>query len=141
MVYFVSFILVIYSLLLGRATGNDKGIAPWTSMVQHLSKYFDTDQVPEGFTLLDPSKMKDPQIQELLNYWHSQQEGGEKGVGFEFQGDERVNWWKPVQQTTPCLQIHPNSNGPRQARGRKGRRSCGWILLCLILVGGSGGGR
>ena len=71
MVYFVSFILVIYSPLLGHATGNDKGIAPWNSMVQHPNKYFDTDQVPEGFMLLDPSKMKDPQIQELLNYWHS----------------------------------------------------------------------
>lgn len=118
MVYFVSFILVIYSPLLGRATGNDKGIAPWTSMVQHPSKYFDTDQVPEGFTLLDPSKMKDPQIQELLNYWHSRQEGGEKGVGFEFQGDERVNRRKPVRQTTP---LSPDPSQQQRSKTGKGK--------------------
>ena len=41
--------------------------------------------VPDGFTLLDPSKMKDPQVQELLDLWHKRQEEGEDGIGFQFQ--------------------------------------------------------
>lgn len=53
-------------------------------MVQNPDEYFDANQVPDGFTLLDPSKMKDPQINELLNFWHSQQQDNDDGVAFRF---------------------------------------------------------
>ena len=43
------------------------------------------DQVPEGFTLLDPSKLKDPQVMELLEFWYERQEDSQVGVGFQFQ--------------------------------------------------------
>jgi hypothetical protein len=70
---------------IGQATGNDNGIPPWTSIIQKPNDYFDVDQLPEGFTLLDPSKMKDPQVQEVLNFWYKRQEDGEGGIGFQFQ--------------------------------------------------------
>jgi hypothetical protein len=55
---------------IGQATGNDNGIPPWTSIIQNHNDYFNPDQLPEGFTLLDPSKMKDPQVQDLLDFWY-----------------------------------------------------------------------
>ena len=70
---------------IGRATGKENGIPPWTSFVQKPEDFFNVDQVPDGFTLLDPSKMKDPQVQELLDFWHKRQEEGEDGIGFQFQ--------------------------------------------------------
>ena len=70
---------------IGRATTKENGIPPWTSFVQKPEDFFDLDQVPDGFTLLDPSKMKDPQVQALLDFWHKRQEEGEDGIGFQFQ--------------------------------------------------------
>jgi hypothetical protein len=58
---------------------------PWNAIMQNSSDFFDPDQVPEGFTLMDPSKMKDTQINEILKYWHDRQETRKDGIGFLFQ--------------------------------------------------------
>jgi hypothetical protein len=50
------------------------------AFIEHPDKYFGLDQVPEGFKLLDLSKMKDPQIKEILTFWYSKQEAN----GFRF---------------------------------------------------------
>jgi hypothetical protein len=41
---------------------------PWNAILQNSSDFFNPDQVPEGFTLMDPLKMKDTQINETLKY-------------------------------------------------------------------------
>lgn len=45
-------------------------------------KYFGLDQVLDGFKVLDPLKMKDPQIKEILTFWYLKQEAN--GFGFKF---------------------------------------------------------
>ena len=55
--------------LLGQACGNEQAIPPWLAFIEDLDKYFASDQVPNGFKLLDPSKMKDVQIKEILTFW------------------------------------------------------------------------
>jgi hypothetical protein len=105
---------------IGRATGNDQGIPPWTSIVQHPDMYFDPEQLPEGFTLLDPSKMKDPQIQHLLNYWYDRQQFHEKGVGFQFQVDPNVQVRK---QSHSRSEFESDSESEEEGRMRKRPRS------------------
>ena len=51
------------------------------------NEYFQADQVPQGFKLLDPSKMKDTQINEILMFWYSKQEGN--GFRFKCLQDDR----------------------------------------------------
>ena len=75
--------------LTGKATGKGQS-APWNSILQNVSTFFDLDQVPEGFTLMDPSKMKDPQLNELLQFWHKRQEQNDDGIGFCFGADPTV---------------------------------------------------
>lgn len=85
LVLFLKFSLTIYGLK-GQATGKDQS-APWNSILQNASNFFDPDQVPEGFTLMDPSKMKDPQVNEILEFWHERQEKNDDGIGFRFRED------------------------------------------------------
>src|SRR5277367_518070 len=71
----------------GRACGNDRAIPPWMGFTEDPDKYFGADQVPNGFKLVDPSKMKDPQIKEILKFWYSKQEAS--GFGFKCLQDDR----------------------------------------------------
>lgn len=80
----------------GQAIGKDQS-APWNSILQNSAKFFDEDQVPEGFTLNDPSKMKDPQINEILHFWHRKQEESIDGVGFRFRTTSDVQTRKRVR--------------------------------------------
>jgi hypothetical protein len=111
---------------LGRATGKEQGIPPWTSIVQQPSIYFDADQVPEGFTLLDPSKMKDPQIQELLNYWYERQQDEETGIGFKFQEDPNVKTRKRTHEESDSdSDPEANSPGNKQPPKKRARQGKG----------------
>ena len=55
---------------------------PWMAFIKDPDEYFRSEQVPDGFKLLYPLKMKDPQIKEILTFWYSRQEGN--GFGFKF---------------------------------------------------------
>jgi hypothetical protein len=79
--------------------------------VQQPSIYFDANQLPEGFTLLDPSKMKDPQIQELLNYWYEWQQDEETRIGFKFQEDPNVKTRKWTHEESDS-DSKPEANSP-----------------------------
>ena len=88
----------------GQATRKDQS-APWNSIMQHSADYFDEDQVPEGFMLIDLLKMKDPQLNEILQFWQWKQEESSNGIGFRFQGNSngQTQKWErdesePVQQ-------------------------------------------
>jgi len=111
MFYFFQLILLCY---LGHATGKERGVPPWTSIVQRPSNYFDPDQLPEGFTLLDPSKMRDLQIEELLNYWFSRQRDG---IGFRFQGDEKVK--RKREETPDESDDAPDEDSRKNAKQKK----------------------
>jgi hypothetical protein len=99
----------------GKATGKDHSIPPWTSFMQSASEYFNAEQVPEGFTLLDPSKMKDPEINELLNFWYERQEDSSDGIGFQFQANTNVQSRKRGRSNSdpPERMIQPEHH-PRQ---------------------------
>jgi hypothetical protein len=81
--------------LSGHACSNERAIPPWMGFIDDPDKYFGSDQVPDGFKLLDPSKMKDPQIKEILTFWYSKQETG--GFGFKFHRDEKLNGKKRLR--------------------------------------------
>jgi hypothetical protein len=87
--------------------------------VQNPEDYFDPDQLPEGVTLLNPSKMKDPQIQELLQFWHSRQENGDTGVGFQLRSDPNKNPWKRVRHDSEPSSSPPPDEKRRQMKGKQ----------------------
>ena len=95
---------------IGRATGKENGIPLWTSFVQKPEDFFDVNQVPDGFTLLDSSKMKDPQVQELLDFWHKRQEEGEDGIGFQFQESSSSILRKSLVSLGYSYRFTPNNN-------------------------------
>jgi hypothetical protein len=92
-------------------------------------KYFGLDQVLDGFKLLDPSKMKDPQIKEILTFWCSKQETDE--FGFKFHRDKKLNGKKRLRHDADSdsdsdADADPNSrsdsNGKTASRqARRGR--------------------
>lgn len=59
------------------------------AFIEDPDKYFGSDQVPDDFKLLDPSKMKDTQIKDILRFWYSKQKDG--GVGLKFYQDKKLN--------------------------------------------------
>jgi hypothetical protein len=83
------FFFLILMALSGLACGNERAIPPWISFIEDPDKYFGSDQVPDGFKLMDPSKMKDTQIKEILTFWYSKQECD--GFGFKLYRDEKLN--------------------------------------------------
>ena len=91
--------IVIYNYT-GHATGNKAAIPPWTSIFQKPGDYFDPDQVPEGFKMLEPSKMKDLGIQALLNFWHQKQVDGDDGIGFRFREAEPIGLMKTSKRVS-----------------------------------------
>ena len=66
--------------------------------IDNPDKYFEVDQVPDGFKLIDPSKMKDPQIKEILSFWYSKQEAS--GFRFKFLQDDKLNGKKRLREDT-----------------------------------------
>ena len=80
----------------GHACSNERAIPPWMGFIDDPDKYFGSDQVPDGFKLLDPSKMKDPQIKEILTFWYLKQEAN--GFGFEFHQDDKLNGKKKIKR-------------------------------------------
>ena len=76
----------------GQACGSECAFPPWMAFIEYPDKYFGSDQVPDRFKLLDPLKMKDPQIKEILTFWYSQQESN--GFGFKFHQDEQLQGGK-----------------------------------------------
>ena len=112
----------------GQATGKDKS-APWNSIMHHSADYFNKDQVPEGFTLIDPSKMKDPQLNKILQFWHQKQEESINGIGFRFQGNSNGQTQKrvrdeskpAVQRKWPCQE--PASSSTATGKGKEKARA------------------
>ena len=84
----------------GQACSNERAIPPWMAFTEDADKYFGSDQVPDGFKLVDPSKMKDPQIKEILTFWYSKQEAN--GFGFKFHRDEKLNGKKRTRDNGDC---------------------------------------
>jgi hypothetical protein len=82
--------------LSGHACNNERAIPPWMAFIEDSDKYFGSDEVPASFKLQDPSKMKDPQVMEILTFWYSKQES--EGVGFKFLHDPKVNRKKRSQE-------------------------------------------
>lgn len=117
----------------GQATGKDQS-APWNSILQNSANYFDEDQVPEGFTLIDPSKMKDPQLNEILQFWHQKQEESMDGIGFRFRGNSNVQTRKRVrdepeppvqrkrQRQDPAMKSTTGGKGREKARAKSSER-------------------
>jgi len=105
-------------LHLGQATGNGNGIPPWTSIIQTPDNHFDADQLPEGFTLLDPSKMKDPQVQELLDFWYKQQVDGDEGIGFQFQSKATDEVRKRKRSTSSTRSDRPSLKRKEKGKGK-----------------------
>jgi hypothetical protein len=87
--------------------------------MQNPEDYFDLDQLPEGVTLLDPSKMKDPQIQELLQFWRSRQENGDTGVGFQLKSDPNKNPRKRAQDNLEPSSSPPPDEKQRRTKGKQ----------------------
>jgi hypothetical protein len=106
--------IVIYNYT-GHTTGNEAGIPPWTSMLQKPGDYFDPDQVPDGFKMLEPSKMKDPEIQALLDFWHQKQVDGNDGIGFRFREAE------PSGAMKTSKRVSSSSARPQKSEMMKGK--------------------
>ena len=72
--------------------------------MQHSADYFNEDQVLEGFTLIDLLKMKDPQLNEILQFWHWKQEESLDGIGFRFWGNSNGQTQKQVRDESEPVQ-------------------------------------
>ncbi|KAG8219311.1 hypothetical protein J3R82DRAFT_183 [Butyriboletus roseoflavus] len=55
-----------------RITKHDKVHVPWLELVRMPTKYLDADTIPEGFEMLDPSKLTKVMISCLWSYWVAQ---------------------------------------------------------------------
>ena len=114
--------------LSGQACGSERAFPPWMAFIEDPDKYFGSDQVPDGFKLLDPSKMKDPQIKEILTFWYSQQESN--GFGFKFHRDEQLRGRKRSREHSDSdadadsdaeTPSHPTIKGHQSKRKGKGK--------------------
>jgi hypothetical protein len=93
------------------------------SFIEDPDKYFGSNQVPDGFKLLDPSKMKDSQIKEILTFWNSKQESD--GVGFNFYRDQNLKGKKRSRDNSDSDSdgdVDSDAKTPRHPRTRQSRR-------------------
>jgi hypothetical protein len=56
-------------LPLGRITKRDKGSVPWLELARKPTKYLDVNTIPEGFKVLDPSKLTKDMVFNLWCHW------------------------------------------------------------------------
>ena len=113
--------------MIGQATGKEQS-APWNSILQNSANYFDEDQVPEGFTLIDPSKMKDQQLNEILQFWHQKQKESMDGIGFRFRENSNGQTQKRVRdESEPPVQRKRQHQGPatKSTVAGKGKQKAG----------------
>lgn len=52
-----------------RITKRDKVRVPWLELARKPTKYLDADTIPEGFEVLDPSKLTKTMIGQLWSHW------------------------------------------------------------------------
>jgi hypothetical protein len=58
-------------------------VAPWKSLSQDLKyNFFDSNTLPHGTVLLDPSKLRLANVSLLWNHWVRRQKGNEQGLVF-----------------------------------------------------------
>ena len=100
----------------GWACGNHRAIPPWMGFTKDPNKYVKADQVLQGFKLLDPSKMKDPQINKILMFWYLKQEGN--GFGFKCLQDDRS-----IRKKQARVDSDSDSNSDSDVNSEP-RRSC-----------------
>ena len=67
----------------GKYTNNKKALVPWTSLSRDLNReYVRADCLPEGLTLMDPSKLRTMDISMMWDVWAKRQREGNVGLVF-----------------------------------------------------------
>jgi len=66
--FIFSYLIIIFWLLLVRITQCDKVHVLWLELARMLEKYLDANTIPEGFKILDPSKLTKNRILELWSH-------------------------------------------------------------------------
>lgn len=74
---------MLYNFPTGHYTHNKIAVAPWKSLSQDLKYAFiDSNTLPHGTVLLDPSKLRLANVASLWNLWVRRQKGNEQGLIF-----------------------------------------------------------
>ncbi|KAG1813486.1 hypothetical protein DFJ58DRAFT_740086 [Suillus subalutaceus] len=118
----------------GKCCGDLKVSVPWKYVIPRYNKIIPIQYLPEGHNLAEPSKLRQVQATELLQFWHNRQEEGEEHI-FEFIGwwdndsqdivlatdqDQRVTRWaQPTTQTKTSGSKSKKSIHPQQSTSGK----------------------
>jgi hypothetical protein len=57
-----------------RITKNPKARVPWLELAKESANFLDVETIPEGFKVLDPSKLTQNMVFSLLGHWRKRRD-------------------------------------------------------------------
>lgn len=111
----------------------EKAHVPWQELTRAPEKYLDTDTIPEGFQILDPSKLTKNRIDELWCHWSARAKAKQPILVFKKARDQdlgsRARWELVVPRavrTKPAyVDLSDDQTSDDEPDGRAGKRKDG----------------
>ena len=128
-----SYLNMIFSLQLVRITKWDRAHVPWLELARMPAEYLDIDTIPEGFKILDPSKLTKNRISELWCHWSKRAKAKQPILRFIKARDQdlgmraRYEMDKPqvVQKRVAYVDLSDDETSDDELDGHAGKRKNG----------------